>query len=152
MGFERVFIMNRKKTIGLLVAAMGLSLALTGCRETTAEVENNLPEEFYAYGENGDLESTITIDDVTYTVEEQTISVKIAGSYTYVNEAVDQPEAPDITVLILNKRGKEVAADSFLGYSNTIEVKDGKEVEKDYKFDVSGGAYTIKLVNEDRPF
>lgn len=62
--------MNRKKTAGLLVAAMGLSLALTGCGETTAEVtaevENNLPEEFYAYGENGDLESTITIDDVTY--------------------------------------------------------------------------------------
>lgn len=143
--------MNRKKITGLLVAAMGLSLAFTGCGETTAEVENNLPEEFYAYGENGDLESTITIDDVTYTVEEQTISVKIAGSYTYVNEAVDQPEAPDITVLILNKHGKEVAADSFLGYSNTIEVKDGKAVEKDYKFDVGSGAYTIKLVNEDRP-
>lgn len=161
MGFERVFIMNRKKTIGLLVAAMGLSLAFMGCGETTAEVtaevENNLPEEFYAYGENGDLESTITIDDVTYTVENQTISVKIAGSYTYVNEAVDQPKVPDITVLILNKHGKEVAVYSFSGYSKTNEVKDGKAVEgkaveKDYKFDISGGAYTIKLVNEARPF
>lgn len=143
--------MNWMKTAGLLAAVLGVSLVLTGCGETTAEVENQLPEEFYAYGEDGELESTITIDDVTYTVEDQIISVKIAGSYTYVNEAVDQPEAPDITVLILNKRGKEVAADSFLGYSNTIEVKDGKEVEKDYKFDVGSGAYTIKLVNEDRP-
>ena len=41
-------------------------------------------------------------------------------------------------------------ADQFV--EAQIEVKDGKEVEKDYKFDVSGGAYTIKLVNEDRPF
>ena len=49
--------MNRKKTIGLLVAAMGLSLALTGCGETTVQVEG-LPQEFHAYEDSGDVNST----------------------------------------------------------------------------------------------
>ncbi len=55
--------MNRKKTVGLLVAAMGLSLALTGCGETTVQVEG-LPQDFHAYEDNGDVNSTITIDNV----------------------------------------------------------------------------------------
>ena len=58
--------MNRKKTVGLLVAAMGLSLALTGCGETTVQVEG-LPQDFHAYEDNGDVNSTITIDNVDYT-------------------------------------------------------------------------------------
>ena len=62
--------MNRKKTVGLLVAAMGLSLALTGCGETTVQVEG-LPQDFHAYEDNGDVNSTITIDNVDYTIEEE---------------------------------------------------------------------------------
>ena len=84
---------NRKKTAGLLVVAMGLSLALTGCGETTVQVEG-LPQEFHAYEDSGDVNSTVTIDNVDYTIEDdpylkkqQDITVTVSGSYTYDNTA-----------------------------------------------------------------
>lgn len=154
MGFERVFIMNRKKTIGLLVAAMGLSLVLTGCGETTVQVEG-LPQEFHAYEDSGDVNSTVTIDNVDYTIEDdpylkkqQDITVTVSGSYTYVNEDATATQAPEIAVQLVDKKGNATDT-NHVGKVSITKKEVGEAYEDTYTFSVSkGGAYTVKLAEK----
>lgn len=146
--------MNRKKTIGLLVAAMGLSLALTGCGETTVQVEG-LPQEFHAYEDNGDVNSTVTIDNVDYTIEDdpylkkqQDITVTVSGSYTYVNEDATATQTPEIAVQLVDKKGNATDT-NHVGKVNIAKKEVGEAYEDTYTFSVSeGGAYTVKLAEK----
>ena len=124
--------MNRKKTVRLLVAAMGLSLALTGCGETTVQVEG-LPQDFHAYEDNGDVNSTITIDNV---------------DYTYVNEDATATQAPEIAVQLVDKKGNATDT-NHVGKVSMTKKEVGEAYEDTYMFSVSeGGAYTVKLTEK----
>ena len=146
--------MNRKKTAGLLVVAMGLSLALTGCGETTVQVEG-LPQEFHAYEDNGDVNSTVTIDNVDYTIEDdpylkkqQDITVTVSGSYTYVNEEEEVTHAPEIEVQLVDKKGNATDT-NHVGKVSITKKEVGEAYEDTYTFSVSkGGEYTVELTEK----
>lgn len=147
--------MNRMKTAGLLAAVLGVSLALTGCGEVKVNVEvgDSLPEEFNAYNyDNDDVNSTVTIDNVDYTIEDdpylkkrQDITVTISGSYTYVNEDELLTYAPKMDVQLVDKKGNVITSDS-LGAVSIAKKEVGEAYESEYTFFVDkSGTYTVKL-------
>lgn len=142
--------MNKKRVAGMLAGIMVLSLGLTGCGETTATVKNSLPQEFSAYdGET--LASTITINDVQCSVSDNTISVEVVGSCTYVNQDCTVEgivtAAPSIDVRLLDEDGKEVS--SQLGQMH-LTLTEGQEIEESYTFNVSdSNAYTVELYSNN---
>lgn len=147
---------NRMKTAGLLVVAMGLSLALTGCGEVKVnlEVGDSLPEEFNAYNyDNDDVNSTVTIDNVDYTIDDpdvnskdwKKITVTISGSYTYINEDELLTYAPKMDVQLVDKKGNVITSDSP-GAVSIAKKEVGEAYESEYTFFVDkSGTYTVKL-------
>lgn len=150
--------MNRKKTVGLLAAVLGVSLMLTGCGEVKVNVEvgDSLPEEFQACGESGDVESIVSIENVDYTIEEKKysddkdIKVTISGTFTCVAEDTEEVVAvstPKIEIQLLDEKGDPVS-NSLLG-AVKYGAGNGDSYESSSTFTVSkSGTYTVKLVEK----
>lgn len=114
-----------------------------------------LPQEFHAYEDSGDVNSTVTIDNVDYTIEDdpylkkqQDITVTVSGSYTYVNEDATATQAPEIAVQLVDKKGNATDT-NHVGKVSITKKEVGEAYEDTYTFSVSkGGAYTVKLAEK----
>lgn len=148
--------MNRKKTAGLLAAVLGVTLALTGCGEVKVNVEvgDSLPKEFQGYGENGDVESTVSIENVDYTIEDtghsdnKEVNVEISGKFTYVDEEA-LLVSQEVEIQLLDEKGNPVP--NIITGGVDLGTKEGDSYENRASFTVSkSGTYTIRLAEKSK--